>query len=190
MERRREIVDVALRISQDRAGEQREQRGLQDRRQEVRGISQLADKCPLEQDDELVPLLPGADRLAAPRGCLRGRGSLAERGRLLHVLHQPVGLVFVAPVVRREPPCGNELPAVVFLENDVAAEIAQRGFEHVENKLRARRAAGLAASERGPEMLLVLGFGKILQHLLRRPEKHQLPAAVEQERLVEHLEDL
>ena len=120
---------------------------------------------------------------------LRIRGGVLRRGGLPHLLHQAVGLVFVPPVVGREPPRRNELPTVVFLENDVAAEVAQRRFEHIENELRPRGAANLASARRGGGGLAVLGLGEVLQRLLRRAEEDQLAPAVQHDRFVEHLED-
>ena len=38
--------------------------------------------------------------------------------------------------------------------------------------------------------MLMFRFGEVAQHVRRRPEKHQLAAAIEQDRLVKHLEKL
>ena len=189
MECRREIIHVAFRVTEDHAREQREERSLQNCCEKVGGIPQLADERALQEHDELVPLIPQADRLATACRCLGcGRG-LSRSRRLLHVLHQAVGLVFVAPVVRRKSSRGDELRAVVFLENNIAAEIPERCFQNVKNEFRPRGSASLAATKRRSEMLLVLRFGEIFQHLVRRSEKHEFAAPVEQDGLVKHLED-
>ena len=78
----------------------------------------------------------------------------------------------------------------ILLVNDVAAEVAQRSLEHVEDKLRPRGAASRASAQFRAEMLLVLGLGEILEHLVRRAEEDELAALVQQERLAEHLENL
>ena len=107
----------------------------------------------------------------------------------MHILDQTEGLVFVAPVVGRIAARGNELAAIVFLQDDVAGKVSERRFEHVEDKLRPRGAARLARAELGAVVLLVLGRGEILQHLLRRAEKNEFAAPVQKHRLVKHLKN-
>jgi hypothetical protein len=57
-----------------------------------------------------------------------------------------VGLVFVAPVIRRVASCGHELAAIVFLQNDVATEVAKRSLQNIEDELGAGRSTGFAAA--------------------------------------------
>ena len=82
------------------------------------------------------------------------------------------------------------MAAVVLLVEDVAAEVAQGGLEHVEDELRTRRSAGLAPPEFRAEELLVLRLREVGEHFGRRAEEDEPPPLVEQEGLVEHLEDL
>ena len=58
------------------------------------------------------------------QGFLGLRRRLARCGGLADFLEQAVGFVFVAPVIWREAPRGDELSSVVFLQNNVAAEVA------------------------------------------------------------------
>src|SRR5437868_11846009 len=107
---------------------------------------------------------------------------------LFDVLDQSEGFVFVPPKLRRITPRRHQLAATVLLINNVAAQIAQRRFQHVEYKLGPGRAAGRAGAEIGPELMLMLGFGEIAQHFGRRSEKDESAALIEQNRLVKHLE--
>ena len=138
--------------------------------------------------EELLPQrgAPGASGFGRhPLGIGGGR---LGRG-LTHVPHEAPGLVFVAPVIRGVAAHGYELAAVVLLVNDVAAQVAERRFKHVENEFRPRRPAGGASAERRPEVLLVLRFGEVGQHFVRRAEEHHASAPVEEHGLVEHLEN-
>ena len=99
-------------------------------------------------------------------------------------------LVFVPPEVGRKAARGDEVALCIVLEDDVAAEVAQGRFQHVENELGPRGAARGAAAEFGAEVLLVLGIGEILEHLGGRAEEDHAPAFVEQQRFREHLEKL
>ncbi len=80
------------------------------------------------------------------------------------------------------------MPASILLVNNVAADIAQRGLEDVENEFRPRRPAGGARAEVGAELMLVLRFREVAQHVVRRAEENQATAFVEEDRLVKHLE--
>ena len=117
------------------------------------------------------------------------RHRIAAQRHLLHVLDQAKGFVFIAPEFRRITPRRHELAAIVFLVNDVAAQIAQRRLEHVENEFRPGRAAGRTGAEIGAELMLVFRFREIAQHVGRRAEEDEAPAFVEQDRLVKHLEN-
>ncbi len=115
-------------------------------------------------------------------------GSLAQ-GNLFDVLDQAERLVFVAPEFRRITARGDQLAATVFLVNDVAAQIAQRRLQHVENEFRAGRSAGGTSAEFRAELMLVFRFREIAQHVRWRAEKDEPAAFVEQDRLVKHLEN-
>ena len=82
------------------------------------------------------------------------------------------------------------MPAAVLLVNNVAADIAQGRLQHIENEFRPRRSARWAGAKLGAELMLMLGFGEVAQHVGRRAEKNEAPAFVEQDRLVKHLEEL
>ena len=69
-------------------------------------------------------------------------------------------------------------------------KIAQRRLEHIEDEFRPRRAARRAGAQFRAELMLMLGFGEVTQHVGRRAEKDEPPAFVEQDRLVKHLEKL
>ena len=197
VEGRGEVVALPLRVAQDRPDQEGEHRRLDQRGQQVGPVAELADEGALEQDQELAEFVAPAEALpplgALQEGALRlGAGGDGDTGggRLLHLLHEAVGLELVAPVFRGEAPRWDELAAVVLFVDDVAAQVAQRGLQHIEDELRPRRAAGLAASEFGSEELFVLGFREVGQHLGRRSEEDQLPSLVEEEGFLEHLEDL
>ena len=109
---------------------------------------------------------------------------------MFDVLNQTKRLILVAPEVGRIAPRGDKLAATVFLVDDVAAQIAQRCFQHVENKFGAGCSAGRASAKFGAKLMLMFRFGKIAQHVGRRAEENQPAAFVEQDRLVKHLEQL
>ena len=60
---------------------------------------------------------------------------------LFDVLDQPKRFIFVPPEVGGITARRDELATVVFFVNDVAAQVAQRRFEHIEDEFRPRRAA-------------------------------------------------
>ena len=122
-----EIVNRALGISEDHPGEQRQERGLEDCGEEVGAVAKFAEKSAAEQDTELAELLAHSEALGFAgfgQGFLGLRRRLARCGGLADFLEQAIGFVFVAPVIRREAPRGDELASVVFLQNNVAAEVA------------------------------------------------------------------
>ena len=109
---------------------------------------------------------------------------------MLHLLHEAIGFEFVAPVFRGEAASRHQLAAVVLLVDDVSTKIAERGFEHIKDEFRARRAAGLAAAELRAEELLVLRLSEVGEHLCWCAEENQFAPLVEQEGFLEHLKNL
>ena len=191
MERRGEVVFAAFRITQHAPDERRQQRCFHHGGQQVGPVAQFADERARQQRPELHRLAP---RDSPPRTARlrRGRRGLRGRGfgrRLAHLPHQPPGLVFVPPEIRRITAHRHELSAVVFLVDHIAAQIAQGRFQNVENEFRPRGPARRATAQRRAEVLLVLGLGEVGQHLGRRAEKDHASPAVEQQGLVEHLEN-
>ena len=174
-----------------RGDEQRQDRRHADRDDEVGAVAQLAHESAAQQRAQLRPLVVPANRhrafLRAAPAATAAAGSRAQRN-LLDVLDQPERLVLVAPEFRRITAGRDELAAIVFLVDDVAAEVAQRRLQHVKNEFRPRRSAGRARAQFGAELMLMLRFGEVAQHVRRRAEKDEPPAFVEQDRLVKHLE--
>ena len=81
------------------------------------------------------------------------------------------------------------MAAAVFFVNDVATQIAQRRFQHIENEFRTRRSAGWARAQFRPELMLMFCFSEIPKHVRRRSKKNEAPTFVEQDRLMKHLEN-
>ncbi len=108
---------------------------------------------------------------------------------MLDVLNQAKRFILVAPEIGRVTARCHQLSARVLLVNDVAAQIAQRCFQHVENKFRPRRAAGRTRPQLGAELVLMFRFGKVTEHVRRCAEKNKPTAFVEQDCLVKHLKD-
>ena len=144
VESRGEVVNGTLGITQDHAGEEGEEGGFQDGGEQVRLVAEFAQKGASQEDTELAEVLFRPESLASAWVGRRCGGDFLGRGWLLDFLEQAMGFVFVAPVVRRVAAGGHELPPVVFLQNDVAAEVAERRFEHIENEFRAGCSARLA----------------------------------------------
>ena len=183
----------------ERPADERGERGRDEQSdEEIAAIAHLRHEGAAEQRAELRPLIVPANR--------HGRWTFAQRRRrprrsaarqrllaqvhLLHVLKQAEALVLVPPVIRRETARRHQLALRILLENDVAAQIAQRSFQHVEDELRARRAARRAAAQFRAEVLLVLRGGEVGEHLARRAVEDHAPAFVQQQRLGKHLEQL
>src|SRR5204863_9412181 len=81
------------------------------------------------------------------------------------------------------------MAAAVFFVNDVATQIAQWRFQHIENEFRTRRSAGWARAQFRPELMLMFCFSEIPKHVRRRSKKNEAPTFVEQDRLMKHLEN-
>ena len=97
------------------------------------------------------------------------RHRVAPQGYLLDVLEQAKRFVFVPPEIRRETARRHQLAAIILLVDDVAAQVAQRRLEHVEDEFRPGRAAGRTAAEFGAEMLFMLRLREVAQHVLGVP---------------------
>ena len=123
-----EIVDVRFRISQYHTRENSQQWGFEDGREKIRAVAEFAQKSALEQGQELARLFLRSQAVASGSGLGNGRRRFARRGGMLDILKEAVRFVFVAPVVRRKPAGRHELAAIVFLQNDVAPEIAKGSF--------------------------------------------------------------
>src|SRR5262249_38052297 len=165
----------------------REHRGRAGGDPNVRTVAQFADERTTHQCAELRPFSVPADRRAFSLLRYRRRQRrrlLAPQPNLFYALNQSGPFVFVAPEFRRVTPGRDKLATTVLLVNDIAAQIAQRRFKNVENKFRAGCSAGRTSAEVLTERMLMLGLGKIAQHLGRRPEKDKPAALVEQDRLV------
>ncbi len=155
-------------------------------------VAQLAHESAPQQSAQLRPFVVPANRLAH---LLRRRGRqrqhrIAPQRHLLDVLNEAKRLVFVAPELRRVAARRHELAAIIFLVNDVAAQIAQRRLQHVEDEFRPGRAAGRTGAEVGAELMLMFRLREIAQHVARRAEEDEPAALVEQDGLVKHLENL
>jgi len=102
----------------------------------------------------------------------------------------PERLIFVPPEFRSVTPRRHQLAAIVLLVNNIATQIAQRRFQNIENKFWPGRSAGRARPQISAELVLVLCFREITQHLGRGPEKDQPAGLVEQDGFMKHLEKL
>ena len=134
---------AAVGITQEDRDQEREDGCDADRDDEVGAVAQLAHERPVQKSAQLRPLIPPAHEdpfLVRRRGRKRGSGATPERD-LFDVLDQAERFVLVAPELRRITPRRDQLPAIVLLVNNVAANVAQRRFQHVENKFRPRRSA-------------------------------------------------
>src|SRR5207248_8923168 len=99
-------------------------------------VAQFAHERAAQECAQLRPFIPPAHEypfLVRWRGWERGSGAAPKRD-LFNVLDEPERFVFIAPELRRIPPRSDQLPAIVLLVNNVAANVAQRRFQHVENK--------------------------------------------------------
>ena len=186
------VVSAAIGVAQECADQECQQRRHADGDPEIAAIAQLADESAPHQRVKLRPFVVPANLcpLLLLRRCRQSRDRFAFERNLLHVLDQAKRFVFVAPEFRRVTARGNELSAIVLLVDNVAADIAQRRLEDVEDELRPRRPAGRTRAEVGAELMLMLGFREVAQHVVRRAEENQAPAFVEEDRLVKHLEKL
>src|SRR2546422_9371531 len=87
-------------------------------------------------------------------------GRLLAQGNLLDVLDQSERLVLVAPEFRRITARRDELTAAVFFVNDIAASIAQRRLQHINNEFGPCRSARRGGAQFRTELMLLFRFGK------------------------------
>ncbi len=137
----------------------------------------------LEHGSEAEPFFAEADSAAEVNGdgsCGGKSGQVLEVD-LFHFLDEAEALKAVAPVSWGETPCWDELSLGIFFVDDVSAEVAERGFEHVENELGPCGSAGGASPDFLSEVLFVFGFCEIREHFRGSAEEDHLAALIEQD---------
>ncbi|MEY5014167.1 MAG: hypothetical protein RIS92_525 [Verrucomicrobiota bacterium] len=146
----------------------------------------------LEHGSEAEPFFAETDAATEVDGdgCCGGKSGQVLEVDLLNLLNEAEALKSIAPVSWGEAACGDELSLGVFLVDDVSAEVAERGFEHVENELGSCGAAGGASADFLGEVLFVFGLCEIREHFRWSAEEDHLTALIEEDGLREHVKEL
>ena len=195
-----ERVVAVFRPPEDGGDEPSEERGLEECGDHVGAVAEPAEDGAAHHDAEADPAFAVGDRVRGSGGGGGGWGSARALERavvvvetsVFDVLDDEVSLEAVAPEVRREAACGGHVAAGVFFVESVAAEVAERGFEDIEDEFRLmevwRREGGTGLFS-GCGELFGPCVAEVGEHVFGVAEEDEFAAVVEEDGFLEELEE-